>query len=435
MMFRWGYNTTTTTTCGTVRHKMVLMLPVNVFINKTFKLKKQLSVELVSQQPLQPRSTWATSMNNIFVFVLLVGLTCVVDACKLDSLTKWAQGRLRELRPDKNANGCAVLSGGRSGAPKASNASLVLFQNDEYELLSDWLQYHAYMFGFSNLHVVDHNSKDVRVCRVLALYKQCGMRFTHHGGSFEQKSDLLTAILKKEKNKFLLPLDADEFVVNLEQNGEVDFDPTQMADIFANLVVDGRKYMYRDVQFVKYGKEVCNRQINVPVRRAALRQSFRTANDLDPSAFSMVKVFYHSDGFVRTDQGNHYGRVKNDLVVRKQFPNATYQSHPDQFVIKANLTILHYNTASYNMMGRKMIRGAKAYGYKDSTNCTQAIRGSHYCLAAKEFNAGSEHSRQYFTYGCQATAGSPSLNKVVDWFEYNALTLEQLVSVPALRVF
>jgi hypothetical protein len=434
-MFRWGYNTTTTTTCGTVRHKMVLMIPVNVFINKTFKLKKQLSVELVGQQPLQPRSTWATSMNNIFVFVLLVGLTCVVDACKLDSLTKWAQGRLRELRPDKNANGCDVLSGGRNGPPKASNASLVLFQNDEYELLSDWLQYHAYMFGFSNLHVVDHNSKDVRVCRVLALYKQCGMRFTHHGGSFEQKSDLLTAILKKEKNKFLLPLDADEFVVNLEQNGEVDFDPTQMADIFANLVVDGRKYMYRDVQFVKYGKEVCNRQINVPVRRAALRQSFRTANDLDPSAFSMVKVFYHSDGFVRTDQGNHYGRVKNDLVVRKQFPNATYQSHPDQFVIKANLTILHYNTASYNMMGRKMIRGAKAYGYKDSTNCTQAIRGSHYCLAAKEFNAGSEHSRQYFTYGCQATAGSPSLNKVVDWFEYNALTLEQLVSAPALRVF
>jgi hypothetical protein len=414
---------------------MVLMLPVNVFINKTFKLKKQLSVELVGQQPLQPRSTWATSMNNIFVFVLLVGLTCVVDACKLDSLTKWAQGRLRELRPDKNANGCDVLSGGRNGPPKASNASLVLFQNDEYELLSDWLQYHAYMFGFSNLHVVDHNSKDVRVCRVLALYKQCGMRFTHHGGSFEQKSDLLTAILKKEKNKFLLPLDADEFVVNLEQNGEVDFDPTQMADIFANLVVDGRKYRYQDVQFVKYGKEVCNRQINVPVRRAALRQSFRTANDLDPSAFTMVKVFYHSDGFVRTDQGNHYGRVKNDLVVRKQFPNATYQSHPDQFVIKANLTILHYNTASYNMMGRKMIRGAKAYGYKDSTNCTQATRGSHYCLAAKEFNAGSEHSRQYFTYGCQATAGSPSLNKVVDWFEYNALTLEQLVSAPALRVF
>jgi hypothetical protein len=374
-------------------------------------------------------------MNSIFVFVLLVGLTCVVDACKLDSLTKWAQGRLRELRPDKNANGCDVLSGGRNGPPKASNASLVLFQNDEYELLSDWLQYHAYMFGFSNLHVVDHNSKDVRVCRVLALYKQCGMRFTHHGGSFEQKSELLTAILKKEKNKFLLPLDADEFVVNLEQNGEVDFDPTQMADIFANLVVDGRKYMYRDVQFVKYGKEVCNRQINVPVRRAALRQSFRTANDLDPSAFTMVKVFYHSDGFVRTDQGNHYGRVKNDLVVRKQFPNATYQSHPDQFVIKASLTILHYNTASYNMMGRKMIRGAKAYGYKDSTNCTQAIRGSHYCLAAKEFNAGSEHSRQYFTYGCQATAGSPSLNKVADWFEYNALTLEQLVSAPALRVF
>jgi hypothetical protein len=374
-------------------------------------------------------------MNNIFVFVLLVGLTCVVDACKLDSLTKWAQGRMRELRPDKNANGCDVLSGGRNGPPKASNASLVLFQNDEYELLSDWLQYHAYMFGFSNLHVVDHNSKDVRVCRVLALYKQCGMRFTHHGGSFEQKSELLTAILKKEKNKFLLPLDADEFVVNLEQNGEVDFDPTQMADIFANLVVDGRKYMYRDVQFVKYGKEVCNRQINVPVRRAALRQSFRTANDLDPSAFTMVKVFYHSDGFVRTDQGNHYGRVKNDLVVRKQFPNATYQSHPDQFVIKANLTILHYNTASYNMMGRKMIRGAKAYGYKDSTNCTQAIRGSHYCLAAKEFNAGSEHSRQYFTYGCQATAGSPSLNKVVDWFEYNALTLDQLVSAPALREF
>jgi hypothetical protein len=374
-------------------------------------------------------------MNNIFVFVLLVGLTCVVDACKLDSLTKWAQGRLRELRPDKNANGCDVLSGGRNGPPKASNASLVLFQNDEYELLSDWLQYHVYMFGFSNLHVVDHNSKDVRVCRVLALYKQCGMRFTHHGGSFEQKSELLTTILKKEKNKFLLPLDADEFVVNLEQNGEVDFDPTQMADIFANLVVDGRKYMYRDVQFVKYGKEVCNRQINVPVRRAALRQSFRTANDLDPSAFTMVKVFYHSDGFVRTDQGNHYGRVKNDLVVRKQFPNATYQSHPDQFVIKANLTILHYNTASYNMMGRKMIRGAKAYGYKDSTNCTQAIRGSHYCLAAKEFNAGSEHSRQYFTYGCQATAGSPSLNKVVDWFEYNALTLDQLVSAPALREF
>jgi hypothetical protein len=61
-------------------------------------------------------------------------------------------------------------------------------QNDEYELLSDWLQYHAYMFGIPNLHVVDHNSKDVRVCRVRALYKLCGMRFTHHGGGFDKRA-------------------------------------------------------------------------------------------------------------------------------------------------------------------------------------------------------------------------------------------------------
>jgi hypothetical protein len=132
------------------------------------------------------------------------------------------------------------------------------------------------MFGITNIHVVDHKSADPRVCKVLALFKQCGIKFTNHGGGFDQKSGMLSSILRKEKNQFLMPLDADEFVVNIEKNGEVNFDPVHMADIFANLVVDGRKYRYRDVQFVNYGKEVCQRKVNVPVRRAALRPSYRT---------------------------------------------------------------------------------------------------------------------------------------------------------------
>jgi hypothetical protein len=372
-------------------------------------------------------------MHGIFVVALLASCLGAAGACKMESLTKWAQARLLELRPNKNSNGCEALSGGRNSNAKASNVSLVLFQNDEYDLLSDWLQYHAYMFGITSLHVVDHKSEDQRVCKVLALFKQCGMKFTHHGGGFDKKSEKLTAVMKKEEAKFLLPLDADEFVVNLEQNGEVNFDPVRMADIFSNLVVDGRKYVFWDVQFVKYGKAVCERKINVPVRRAALHQSYRTEHRSNHSTFALGKVFYPSDGFVSTDQGNHYGRVKNDLVVRKQYPDATYTSHGDLFVIRANITILHYGVASYNSMSRKMIRGATAYGYDDSTNfTTHAKSGTHYCSTAREFKARTEHSVDYFMNSCKAGTDSPSLNKVADWFEHNTLTMDQLVSAPAV---
>lgn len=112
---------------------------------------------------------------------------------------------------------------------------LFLFHQNEIELISDWLQYHTYMFGISNIVVVDNMSANAGVCKLLALYQQCGLLVVEYAGKFSTKAVLLSKIMRNTSAELLIPLDTDEFVVSLlnktedDEEANFNFNSTEMA--------------------------------------------------------------------------------------------------------------------------------------------------------------------------------------------------------------
>jgi hypothetical protein len=117
---------------------------------------------------------------------------------------------------------------------------LFLFHHEEHELLTDWLQCHGASFGLQNLHVIDHQSSDTKICRSLALYKACGVEVVDFRLAFNKETEALSSLMMQHNTRnspffifyfflvthvvyesikatsctFLVPLDADEFIFN-----------------------------------------------------------------------------------------------------------------------------------------------------------------------------------------------------------------------------
>jgi hypothetical protein len=298
---------------------------------------------------------------------------------------------------------------------------LFLFHCDEIDILSDWLQYHSFMFGFKNIHVVDNMSKGVGVCKLLALYAQCGVTVTEYSGDFSGKFSVLSSVMRNESADFLLPLDADEFVVHVNKQGSsVNFNPLSMAQLFASLPVDGRKYKFHEFG-VKYNKDTCTRNVDTPQRRVTLPGRLMK-HQREPA---MIKTFFHADGFIGTDQGNHYGRVKHDALAKNTDP--AVPRNLSMSYIFSPVSLLTFAVPSHHAIGAKMQRGAAAYGFTEVTNCSAVGSGTHYCQAAREFREHTASSQYQFTAQCLASEGAPATTQFSKWFAHHAMTMEQLL--------
>lgn len=100
---------------------------------------------------------------------------------------------------------CTVLRSNSQGIVTYEHkprVMLFLFHRDEEDLLLDWLQYHTFMFGFDSVHVIDNNSQEDAVCKVLALYELCGVRITRFGGEFSDKYQVLSTVMRNATADF-----------------------------------------------------------------------------------------------------------------------------------------------------------------------------------------------------------------------------------------
>jgi len=259
---------------------------------------------------------------------------------------------------------------------------IFMFHNDEVDLIADWLQYYSFMFGFSNIHVIDHMSQEPTICKLLSMYLHCGVNVTSYVGPFNGKSKRLSDEMKsavKTEPRFLIPVDADEFLTPSEIH-EQQYDNLNILQLRHNLLrtfnelpLDGRKYKFT-MKHVMYAKDQCLRFSSDPkemIRRVLTDGYISSDPDLSDK---WAKTFYYSQGFEWTDQGNHRGRVKND----QQFGNADEKSEVlPQHYIFSNISLYHYYLASYTGYIHKIVRAVKSYGFNSSTSCKGI--GAQYC--------------------------------------------------------
>lgn len=403
-----------------------------MYVRSLFPLKNDGHLKL-SQRTKTASPHHRLQMVKMVVLASLIVLLLVngVAGCTFgdSDLQSWAKERLKSLGNEP----CAVLSGGVGNSDRGSEpkVKVFLFQKDEDEVLSDWLQYYSYLFGAQNLVVIDHHSQNQGVCRLLELYNLCGTEVQTHNGHFSSKHVALTREMKRHNDTFLLPLDVDEFVVPVSSSKDLAVHRTRLLNAFRNLPIDGRKYKFAFSYSARPTPATCLLASNTTksnhsdlgwTRRVDLNQ-IATYKEV---YFPRSKTFYHSDGFIATDQGNHYGQVKHDRGVYNDAP--AIQKNLKHYFAPLESVILHYSVSSYRSIELKYLRGFSAYNFTLETNCSTVKGGHSYCNHGKKFLTDRKKSEEFYGLLCASDADYVSLKGVSDWFAQYTLTFPQIVA-------
>ncbi|QNT78629.1 glycosyltransferase family 2 protein [Entomobacter blattae] len=101
----------------------------------------------------------------------------------------------------------------------------IMMEKNEEVLLEPWILYHAHLFGFENLTILDNGSTNQRVQTLLNKYEKRGchiIRSFTERQNFVDKGKIITEIIQEwdrshEPYDFAVPLDCDEFLAFFDQ--------------------------------------------------------------------------------------------------------------------------------------------------------------------------------------------------------------------------
>jgi hypothetical protein len=115
--------------------------------------------------------------------------------------------------------------------------AILMMQKDEETLLEPWIVYHAYLFGISNLFVLDNGSTNHDVCRTLKKYSSLGLNVNYKHSTQEdyaRKGEIVgETLIQVDKNlnhDIFIPLDCDEFVLLRNDDNSYSADKKEILD-------------------------------------------------------------------------------------------------------------------------------------------------------------------------------------------------------------
>lgn len=360
--------------------------------------------------------------------LVIAFITQYALACNLNDLdlTLWARKRVEAL------GNCSSLSAGSHGIDyQVPSVKLILYHSDEHEMLADFLQYHSYVFGFKNIVVIDQDSQMEPVCRTLALFQHCGIDVITTQDSFLHKGETLTKVMHRHKHTFLIPLDTDELILPFSGDSrKVEINRDALWTAFKKLPIDGRKYKFEFYTEAVPRNVTCEKTIprmTDEYRRAVSNTQFYPLYPAGPTS----KTFFHSHGFIRTDDGNHFGAVKHDQG--KHFNHPDVVNNMSAYYVNVHAQMVHFPVGSYRGAKDKFVRAFTHMKFTGDTNCSVSRVNSHYCVPGKLFINGTDHGIQYYMNSCRTIANAYSHPVVSDWFRKNTMSMMQLAEVRDLH--
>ena len=279
-----------------------------------------------------------------------------------------------------------------------NRVAAVLIQQNEFELLGDWITYHGGIFGYSHLYIIDNRSTLPAVKNMLALAGSMGAHIFHDNESYRFRYRTVTRVMKEVfKNDtsvdFIIPLDADEFIVSRDGQ-RYTTSPERILGEIESLPEDGFKY-----KFAIMSSAACK----VSRLEPSARRGMNAVRFGRPYLGSRNKTFYHRKGFISTDQGNHEGRVAVDDICDKASESELEKLKKDgvtemegRCFHKTGLALVHYanQAQTFESYKAKMKRGFEAYGHSLENEC--GGNGVHYCLGWKAIVEDEDGERKKF---------------------------------------
>lgn len=229
------------------------------------------------------------------------------------------------------------------------NIKIFSFQKNE-ELLKEWIEHHGYIFGYSNIYIIDHNSNK-HTLDIYDRYKNNGLNVEYFKGEFKHKHTVLSKYMNNNNNDsdYLIPIDGDEFIF-IKDGGNVSLDKNRIINHIQSYNNVVGKFKMNSYVNLLYELE-CDNVFN---------ECDHFRRQLTP--LDRMKTFYPTKYFINTDQGNHFGKIssKNDNIVL------------------TDIILLHYARKGYTNYVKKLKKGIDAYNINTNTNKVYVGNGKHW---------------------------------------------------------
>lgn len=122
------------------------------------------------------------------------------------------------------------------------------------------------------------------------------------------------------------------------------------------------------------------------------------------------RTFFHSNSFLATDQGNHFGYTTHCPKLSEEMPPSCWHI--------SRLVLFHYHVKSYSHFVSKVLSRSNAYGFTNSTTCETVPAGQHYCLRAQQILALNEEHRYDYYHGISCQINSPVVTSDMIYQKY-----------------
>ena len=221
-----------------------------------------------------------------------------------------------------------------------NSIKIFTFIKDEEIFIIDWIEYHANIVGYKNLHIVDNKSTDNTI-NILKEYEKLGVNVIYDYPDYSLKGEYLSQIMKElsTKCKYLIPIDGDEFIA-LKTN-EVDYpfilsvDPDKIRYHLRQLQYNGAMYLF-------YSYICCISEKSKYDDPLIEIETF----DITLQKHELMKKFYPSVTFISTDHGNHIGKVKSNFDT-----------------ILSNLVLFHYHDVGFDSYIKRIYNDLIGFNY------------------------------------------------------------------------
>jgi len=209
------------------------------------------------------------------------------------------------------------------------NIKLFTMVKDEVDIIKEWILYHGYLFGYTNLFIVDNFSTD-GTFECIQEFKQLGVNIFREE-DYIQKGNIMTKLIREYcSNGIAYPIDIDEFIVLYDKpNNTISADKDTILHYFSSLPV-------RPVYKTNY---IISKITNDGYKNAVEESVCGTYSDYGHFA----KSFFHTSLFNDSiDHGNHYCTEEYFFT---------------------DLVLLHYHHRSLDQMKKKIYNNVQGLGY------------------------------------------------------------------------
>jgi hypothetical protein len=200
---------------------------------------------------------------------------------------------------------------------------------DEVDIVEDWIIYHASIFGYDNIYVIDNYSTD-GTYEILQKFSPSINLYREH--DYKKKGEYMTNLINTYANNMIaFPIDIDEFIVYYDKTISVEKD---------------------------FIKSYLNNLPKARIYKANYIQSLITKKDGYQRATTDA-----NEGYYSTNYGNLAKSFVNTNYHKGIFDHGNHMPCNDYFLTK--ICLIHFHNRNLEQMKKKILNNVLGFNHKN----------------------------------------------------------------------